>query len=500
MTNTALSRNPTFGPGKALSAAYLGLLLAAGMAEAKVLTVGKTGAAYATVQAGLDAAAAGDTVLASPGVYAEAVFFGKSGSALAGFITLHGQAGAILDGTGIQAEALIAIHGRSYVRVEGFEARNLKGPGVPMGISVDGAGGHIELRGNLVHHIENATGNAHGIAIYGDASEPLSGLVVEGNTIHSCKLGQSESMVLNGNVDGFLVAGNVVHDNDNIGIDFIGFEGTGPSGKDQARNGLCRGNRVYNISSAGNPTYGGERSADGIYVDGGRDIVIEGNTVDNCDIGIELASEHPGKATSGITARNNFVSRSWQGNLMVGGYSASVGGVEDIAFIGNTTYAGQAGELLVQFNAKNVQIRNNCFVAGTAGAYLSQSGTNNTGIVADNNLYWGAGKTSSGAWADPHALFADPKLVAAPGDLHLAAGSPGIDAGAALDTALAGTQDADGGPRVAGGKPDLGADEFGSVSHVLKTRKAIFGARSHPALRDGLGRTRAHILQRTRLF
>jgi parallel beta-helix repeat protein len=483
-----------------LSAAYLGILLAAGTAGAKILAVGKAGAAYATVQAGLDAAAAGDTVLVSPGVYAEAIAFGKSGTASGGFITLRGQAGAILDGTGIQADALIAIHGRSYVRVEGFEARNLKGAGVPTGISVDGAGSHIELRGNLVHHIENATGNAHGIACYGDASEPLSGLVVEGNTIHSCKLGQSEAMVLNGNVDGFTVAGNLVHDNDNIGIDFIGFEGTGPTGQDQARNGVCRGNRVYNISSASNPTYGGERSADGIYVDGGRDIVIEGNTVDNCDIGIELASEHGGKTTSGITARNNFVSRSWQGNLMLGGYSASVGGVEDIAFIGNTTYAGHGVELLVQFNAKNVQIRNNCFVAGTAGEYLSQSGTNNTGIVADNNLYWGAGKTSAGAWADPHALFADPKFVAAPGDLHLAAGSPAIDAGAALDTVLAGTQDADAGPRVAGGKPDLGADEFGSVSHVIKIRKAVLATRSRPALRDGLGRTRALNLPRARLF
>jgi len=35
----------------------------------------------------------------------------------------------------------------------------------------------------------------------------------------------SESMVLNGNVEHFVVSHNKVHDNDNIGIDFIGFEG-----------------------------------------------------------------------------------------------------------------------------------------------------------------------------------------------------------------------------------------------------------------------------------
>ncbi len=486
------------GPTQCITLAIV-LGFFAGAPQAKILAVAKSGAAYATVQAGLSAAVAGDTVLVAPGVYSEAVAFGKSGSAAGGFITLRGEAGAILDGTGSKADALITIRGKSYVRAEGFEVRNLAGSDVPMGISVSGAGNHIELRGNVVHHIENPNGNAHGIACYGDASEPLSDLVLEGNAIHSCKLGQSESMAINGNVDGVLVAGNVVHDNDNIGIDFIGFEGTGPTGQDQVRNGICRGNTVYAISSASNPTYGGERSADGIYVDGGRDIVIEGNTVDNCDIGIEIASEHGGKATSGITARNNFVSRSWQGNLMAGGYAASKGSAENIAFIGNTTYGGKGGELILQFNGKDIQIRNNCFVAAAGGSYLVQAGSNNTAIVADNNLYWGASKTSAGAWSDPHALFVDPKLAGAPANLHLGAGSPAIGAGAALDITLAGSKDADGAPRDIGDKPDIGADETGGTS-ALSSPKGRYSAGyrnfstqtgPHHAPRDGLGRTRS---------
>ena len=66
--------------------------------------------------------------------------------------------------------------------------------------------------------------------------------MVDGNEVRNCKLGQSESMVLNGNVTDFVVSHNVVHDNDNIAIDFIGFEGTGPAGLDQARNGVCTKN------------------------------------------------------------------------------------------------------------------------------------------------------------------------------------------------------------------------------------------------------------------
>ena len=33
-------------------------------------------------------------------------------------------------------------------------------------------------------------------------------------------------MTLNGNVTDFKITNNLVHDNDNIGIDFIGYEGT----------------------------------------------------------------------------------------------------------------------------------------------------------------------------------------------------------------------------------------------------------------------------------
>lgn len=464
----------------ALSAAVRG-------AQAKSITVGKSGATHTTIQAGLSAAAAGDTVMVAAGVYGEAVSFVKSGSQAAGWITLKGQAGAIVDGTGLNGDGLISIESKSYVRVEGFEVRNLKGSGTPIGISISGGGSHIAILSNKVHHIENANGNAHGIAAYGDAATPISDLVVDGNEIHSCKLGQSESMVLNGNVDGFVVSRNVVHDNDNIGIDFIGYEGTGPGAQDQARNGKCFGNKVYNISSAANPTYGGERSADGIYVDGGRDIVIEGNVIDNCDIGIEIASEHGGKATANITVRNNFASRSWQGNIMAGGYAASKGSAENISIIGNTTYGGHDGELILQFNCKGVAIKNNIFQALSGGSYLEGSGSSNTNISVDNNLYFGGSKTSPGSWPDAHALYGDPKLQAPPSNLHLTAGSPAIGAGLLLEAGLAGLTDVDGEGRVAAGKPDIGADEFGGVTRLRPLAKGIDILMPEGA-RDGLGR------------
>src|SRR5689334_1871443 len=130
-------------------------------------------------------------------------------------------------------------------------------------------------------------------------------LIIDGNEVHHLKTGSSESLVVNGNVTNFRITHNVVHDNNNIGFDVIGFERTAPDpAVDQARDGVVSGNLVYNITSRGNPAYRNDESSDGIYVDGGTRILIEQNVIHDVDFGIELASEHKNGATSYITARN----------------------------------------------------------------------------------------------------------------------------------------------------------------------------------------------------
>ncbi|MDB5271859.1 MAG: hypothetical protein JWO58_226 [Chitinophagaceae bacterium] len=426
--------------------------------------VAPAGAAYTSIQTAVNAANAGDTIWVKPGTYNENVVFPRSGSAAAGYITLLGESGAILDGTG-KGQLGISILNKNYIRVIGMEVQNFKSTDTPIGISVEGTSSNLEIRNNIVHQIENANGNAHGIAFYGTGATPITNILVDGNVIRNCLLGQSESMVFNGNVTSFSVSNNIVHDNDNIGIDFIGFEGTGPVGSDQARNGVCVNNTVYNISSFTNPTYGGDRSADGIYVDGGLNITIEKNNVYNCDIGIELASEHNGKNTQNITVRNNFVSGSYQANIMAGGYAANRGNSVNIVIVNNTTYQGLGGELALQFNCTNITIQNNIFYGKAGQDYLQEWGNNNNGIVAGNNLYFGESTTSPGAWADASAHYINPKLVATPGNLRLTATSPAINAGLNLGNdgsgnPLSGTQDIDNQARVANGAIDIGAYEY----------------------------------------
>jgi len=48
--------------------------------------------------------------------------------------------------------------------------------------------------------------------------------VIDGNEVYDCDPAPSEALTLNGNVDGFQVTNNVVHDVNTIGIDAIGGE------------------------------------------------------------------------------------------------------------------------------------------------------------------------------------------------------------------------------------------------------------------------------------
>lgn len=275
-----------------------------------------------SIQAAIDKAAEGSVIQVEPGVYRERLDITRDN------IVLKGDGKAIIDLDGKNTSgAAINISGRKDVTIDGFEIRNVRGGDTPTGIRVDGASSDITLRNNNIHHVESDS-NAHGIGVFGTSATALKNISIVGNQVHDLKLGQSESVVVNGNVDGFKIIGNKVYNNDNIGIDVIGFEGVGSAGVDQARNGIIAKNHVYNIGTTNNPTYG-SASAAAIYVDGGRDLSIEDNLVESTDYGIELASEHQGKKTSGIKVRRNRVKNTRLAGISVGGGSSSNGGVSN---------------------------------------------------------------------------------------------------------------------------------------------------------------------------
>ncbi len=450
----------------------------------RVWVVAPSGGDFTKIQDALNRATAGDTILVreknTP--YYEQIYFPNSGNATQGYITLMAYPGEhpVLDGTGGRRSNMMAIKNQNYIRIIGFEIQNLKNVNDGSAIRISGYGSHIEIRNNIIHDIRGTS--AMGITVYGTHSNPIEYLIIDGNEVYDCQPAPSEAITLNGNVTHFEVTNNIVRDVNNIGIDFIGGEtDIQPDTALVARNGICRGNQVYRANSS----YGDGYAA-GIYVDGGRDIIIENNIVSGSDLGIEIGAENAGMVTRGVIVRNNILYLNEKTGLVFGGYASYTGRVRHCQFTGNTLYKNDVlhagwGELWIQY-ASNCEIRNNIFYANDQNR-LSYSESGNVNNVLDYNLWFTESGTAEFVWRghrytslaqfqqatgqSAHGLFADPHFQdAGNADFHLSQNSPAIDRGDPAYQATAGETDMDGEARIANGRVDIGADEYGSVVKI----------------------------------
>jgi hypothetical protein len=240
------------------------------------------------------------------------------------------------------------------------------------GISCGGAYGE--------KHADNENVNAHAVAVISNAAGAgeMKGITLKADKIHDCELGQSETLVINGNVSDFRILCNTIYSNDNIGIDMAGYEDEGGMSRtNRARNGLCAGNIVCDISSEDNMGYT-DCSADGIYIDGGTGNTVKDNILINDDIGIELACEHKGMKTDMNKVQNNLViGCNRLAGISLGGSSKGNGSSEDNVISGNTVADSGRGEsaclMLQQILGGTNMISDNLFTDdGTFIAYSEE--------------------------------------------------------------------------------------------------------------------------------
>lgn len=454
---------------------------------------GTLSAPFRTIQKAANTAVAGNTVQVRGGVYNEKVTLPNSGNASSGYITFMSYPGetATLDGTGIQVgtggqDGLFTLRTNSYVVIQGFEIRNYqssKKGAVPVGIDFEGAGSYIEYLNNHVHNIVQTltscnSANALGMAIYGtQAPASINHITVAGNELDHNTTGCSENMSLDGNVQYFVTTNNLVHDNDNIGIDNIGFEGVSPNAAyDQARDGWDFENTIYNISAATNPVYHGSLGANGQYCDGCTRVIIERNLIHDADIPIEIASEHGGHNSNYVVARNNVIYHAQLVGISIGGFSSRVGGTDHATIVNNTLWAdgtdskSGTAELQIQYNASNNVIKNNIMYAGPKNLLIDDftSSTSNPAVL-NNNLYFATVGAASSNWnwqakfitgylnyqaasgQDASSPFSDPRFLnisTAPYNLDVASGSPAVNEGVNLGASVVGVYDYAGNPRV----------------------------------------------------
>ncbi|MEO7060633.1 MAG: hypothetical protein ABI083_13000, partial [Lapillicoccus sp.] len=340
-------------------------------------------------------------------------------------VTVRAAAGAspVLDEAGLVpsdgSSGAVEIRGGSAITVQGLSItgyRTVSTAKVPIGIYVTGNASAVTLAGNHVHHLGNDNPtlgsfdiNAHGIAVYGtDASKAITGLQIVGNEVDHLVLGASEAVVVNGNVDGWAITGNQVHDDNNIGIDAIGYEPTlrgaaRYSDANRARNGVIAGNTVTNIISEGNPSYWEDGAwcncADGVYIDGGRSIAVTGNVIRRADIGLEIAAENPRGSANDIAAIGNTITGSAYVGLAMGGYAPSRGDAYNIlvagnTFRGNNTLHDGSPEILLQYKVHETVITGNQVTATHADnpllvrrVKMVGSAAQNAGVSLDGNDY-----------------------------------------------------------------------------------------------------------------
>lgn len=475
---------------------------------------------WKTIQYALNQANDGDIIHVMAGTYTGKLTW-NDGGVVGQYITLqnYNDDEVILDGSTVgNSQALMYIENKNYIKIDGLKFTNHNGNYQPV-INVYGNCSHIEIT-NCTFYNTNcnesyailcegygddfyiANNNMHdligdnavGVLFVGSGTvTPYSNIVITNNTLTNLDPAPSEAIAVNGNVDGFEISGNVLTDINNIGIVMIGGEDwvNTNDAVNQARNGVCKNNVV----TSANSIYGGGFAA-GVYVDGGKFITVENNTITDSDIGLEIGCENMGFVCEGVVVRNNVIYRNQKSGLGFGGYDyPATGMVTNCSFFGNTVFDNDLlntgfGQLWIQY-ATNCDVRNNIFYASTTpwlinaetidstynntldhNCYFYPAGDGAMQNLIDFELVYGVDGIISTLGDNAHSFYADPLFVqTVTPDLHLQNISSCINAGDPDHVIAVGETDMDGALRETGGRIDMGADEQidAPLSYVVTT-------------------------------
>ncbi len=408
---------------------------------------GTAASPFKSIQKAIESAAAGSTIVVKAGTYRERLIIRDLID-----LEIKSQTGErpVLNGQDFNSGYLIEITASQNISFSGFEVRDFKGADLEC-VIIKKSSSNVTISNNIFHNIGTtaSNGNAHIILARGNENVPIRNVNISGNEIYDCDTGWSESVTMESNVDGFKIEYNKIHDVTNIAIDAAGFydNDVTAAGMNQARNGRIAHNLIYQI-------YSPNASCAGIYVDGGRDIVIERNTVHHSMFGIEVGCENPFDETNptiraivrNITVRDNFIYDNSKLGIGVGGYDGERTGQVINTKIYNNTLFNNRNEIEIGYS-DNIEISKN-IVYSLGDNYLITHNTTNkaTNIHLFANVYFagtGQGKFKfnnmyaynlvdwqQNSGQDLDSIFSDPLFKdTAKRQLSLKAGSPATGKG-----------------------------------------------------------------------
>ncbi len=429
--------------------------------------------------------------MAREGIYFEKLNFPHSGTAQKPIVfTRYLDEIVIVDATKVPfTEGIfVRVIGKSYINISGIRFQNFLGRTlVSKGLAIIGPSVGVQILNNEFQDFGpvDDEGELDGIAVFSHKGQHVSDVRISGNKFVRIATGYSEVVMLNGFVHEFEVSDNEVTD-----------AATNPILAASGGYDIKDWGGGYSTDSLGIPHHGVFRNnyihdnrrgkgTNGIYIDGGRDIIIENNRIINNVVGIGAGcEERRAKKSSNIIIRNNVLVNNsygiWNGNSENFGGRRVPGGVDSLFIYSNTIVNGEGGLLLFEKSpAADIFVYNNIFYRRADQVGKPIINANNSDIpnfVLDHNLYWTGeasnpkvfvygGKTyrsltefAAATGNEKNGLSADPLFENLPSqNFELKSGSPAIDAGIALDKV---PTDSKGIKRPTGLKPDIGAYEM----------------------------------------
>ena len=400
-----------------------------------------------TIQAGIDAASNGDTVLVAPGTYYENIDFkGKA-------ITVTSSGGAtqtVIDGSSGQNPTVVFRNKEAKTSIlSGF---TIQGGGIGGGTTSPtnyGTGGILIQQGSPVI-ANNVITHNHCNGIQSNGSSPL----IENNEIDNtldvqgqCGFAGGSAIWLDGSLSYYnagnqpqglpaIVTGNIIQNNTQAGRDDAGGNG-GTGVAIWGAYASIIGNTIRNNVSLGD---GGA-----ILAFNTNDVTIIGNLIYGNKAATDgaISLEPPGATVGpfiGIVASNTIY-----GNTQTSSYGGAYGDAPPA----QVYLSGNLGQYLLV---------NNIIVGSGQGAVAVACGSTYnylslTPLVFDHNDIYNPGASAYGPTCSAQAgtygnISADPRFSnPATGDYHLLQGSPAIDAGNNSAPQLP-TKDLDGSPRL----------------------------------------------------
>ena len=455
---------------------------------------------WLTIQYGVNQLQPGDTLYVRGGTYSEKLSISSSGLP-ANYTTIKNYPNEtpIIDAISFSDANSILWTDQSYLTIDGFHFTNNIFNNAE-GITITGSAHHVEILNNKISNIKfdasasapvNTNTNAVPLNIWADqALDSIHNILVKGNEVFNNQTGFSENITGGGNFSNFIIEDNLVHDNTNIGIDVTGNYQVCPTPSlDQGRNGIIRNNVVYNCVSL-------YSESAGIYIDGGKNIIVENNTCHHNGYGGEIGCEQDG-STSNIIFRSNVFYQNRSAGLHIGGYDPLTTGVVTNSKVQNNTFYQNDsnnnfdGELIFS-KLQNCIIENNIFYTSAQNVLLYAYRTQTNLIMNYNLIYADAGASVievSGNWNTTgisnfytasgfgaNSVFGNPMFSnVATGDFHISSSSPAVDAGnPSYIVDSNGEFDLDGENRINNTTIDCGADEYYTTTGLSENTENTF--------------------------